>query len=499
MFKRLMLLLGGLLLASVGHSASNCADVSDLVLPDLRIVSAESVAAPAPHCKVTGVIGPEINFELLLPDTWNGKFLMGGGGGFVGSVQNAALRFSDPLQRGYATVGTDTGHQATGVDASWALHNLERVVNFGHAAVHRTAEMSKAIAHLYYGQAVGQSYFFGCSRGGGQALMEAQRYPADFDGIIAGAPAFNWPGIAAQGVQTQQAMYPNPADVSQAVVTQDNLQLLQREILAACDALDGLADGILNDPRDCGFDLSAIPACTEDVPAKGCFTDAQRLAVQTIYDGPRDATGKQVIAGFPFGGEAEPQGWVPWIVGGPAPIAPGVPTLQAGFSNGIFKYFIHQDPDWQYTEETFENYTEVSALAGSVLNATDTDLSAFKSAGGKLLMWHGWADPALSALVSTDYYENVAAGDPQVEDYFRFFLMPGVLHCAGGPGPSIVDYLTTLEDWVEKGQAPEQMTAYFADADGKPVGSRPLCAYPKRAIYSGSGDDRQLENFVCTQ
>ena len=493
------LLLANVFLIQIAVAAPECESVTNFVLPDIRIESTQRVAEPVPHCKVVGVIGPEIRFELLLPDTWNGKFIMGGGGGFVGSVQNAALQYSDPLQRGYVTVGTDTGHQAHGVDASWALNNLQRLVNFGHVAVHRTAEMSKAIAHLYYGSPVAQSYFIGCSRGGGQALMEAQRYPQDFDGIIAGAPAYNWSGIAAQGVQIQQHMYPDPADTSRPVVSQDNLALLKREILAACDGLDGLEDGILNDPRECQFDLQSLPACVEDEPGPQCLTDAQRGAIQAVYSGAHDGAGNLLMPGYPVGSEGESNGWVPWIVGGAVPILPGVPSLQVGFSNGIFKYFIHQDPDWQYMTQKFDDYANESRLAGSVLNATATDLSAFKSAGGKLLMWHGWSDPALTALASAQYYEAVAAGDPEVEDYFRFFLLPGVLHCAGGPGPSLVDYLTPLEQWVEHGLAPVQLTARFAGTDGVSAGARPLCAYPKHAQYKGSGSDRVVSNFTCEE
>ena len=483
--------------AKAATSVPDCNEVSNFVLPDVRIETTEHVSQPASHCKVAGIIGPEIRFELLLPDTWNGKFLMGGGGGFVGSVQNAALFMSDPLLRGYATVGTDTGHQADGVDASWALNHMERLVNFGHAAVHRTAEISKVIAHLYYGQAVQRSYFMGCSRGGGQALMEAQRYPSDFDGIIAGAPAYNWAGIAAHGVQIQREMYPDPSALGTAVVTQDNLKLLKQEILAACDGLDGLDDGVLDDPRDCGFDLENIPRCVEDVAGTGCLTDQQRRAVQVVYEAASDDAGNRLIAGYPYGSEGEAQGWVPWIVGGPAPIAPGVPTLQFGFATGIFKYFIHQDPDWQYNTQTFSNYADVSRLAGSVLNATDPDLSAFKSRGGKLLLWHGWADPALSALASIDYFEAVEAVDPDAQDYFRLFLLPGVLHCAGGPGPSFVDYLTSLENWVEKEQAPDQLTAY-AKRGSEPGDSRTICAYPARARFKG-GDGREAGDFVCEQ
>ena len=494
---KLSLALTVLAVATSATAATDCDGIKTLVLPDLRVESASRVETPAPHCKVAGIIGPEIRFELLLPESWNGKFLMGGGGGFVGSVQNSALAFSNPLQRGYATVGTDTGHQGNGVDASWALNNLERLVNFGHAAVHRTVEMSKAIAELHYGDAPSRSYFIGCSRGGGQALMAAQRYPQDFDGIIAGAPAFNWTGIAALGVQIQRKMYPDADDLSSAVVTRNNLELLGRSVLAACDGLDGLDDRVINDPRECGFDLADLPRCVEDVAAKDCFTEAQIAAVAVVYEGAFDTEGKRLAFGYPFGGEAEAQGWVPWIVGGPAPIAPGVPSLQFGFASGIMKYFVHQDANWQHTEQGFDDYAEITQLAASVLNATNPDLSAFKASGGKLLLWHGWADPALSALQTINYFESVQAADPAAEEHVRLFMLPGVLHCAGGTGPSFVDYLTALEDWVEQDSAPEQLAAFFNQAEVATGGAgRPLCAYPGKAQYTG-GDARAQASFSC--
>jgi feruloyl esterase len=226
-------------------------------LPDVRIISVTEESAPVLHCKVAGVIGTETHFELLLPETWNGKFAMGGGGGFVGSVMNTSLMFGS-LQAGYATVGTDTGHQGHPLDASWALNNLERLVSFGHQAVHRTAVTAKALIKDYYGAEIARSYFTGCSRGGSQALMEAQRYPEDFDGIVAGAPAHNWTGLAALATQITKAMYPDPEDLRKAVVGPEEKELIQSSYLAMCDAQDGITDGILNDPRECEFDVASL-------------------------------------------------------------------------------------------------------------------------------------------------------------------------------------------------------------------------------------------------
>jgi feruloyl esterase len=215
-------------------------------------------AGLAPHCKVAGVIGTETHFELLLPDDWNGKFVMGGGGGFVGSVMNTSLPFGS-LQSGYATVGTDTGHRGHPLDASWAHNNLERLVSFGHQAVHRTAVTAKALTEAYYRDGIRRSYFTGCSRGGGQGLMAAQRYPEDFDGIVAGAPAYNWtPGLAALATQITRAMYPDPGNLEEAVVGPAEQELIESSYLAMCDEQDGLKDGILNDPRTCGFDVTAL-------------------------------------------------------------------------------------------------------------------------------------------------------------------------------------------------------------------------------------------------
>ena len=228
-----------------------CSETALRSLPDVRIVSVSAETDLAPHCKVAGVIGTETNFELLLPDTWNGKFVMGGGGGFVGSVVNLALIYG-ALQAGYATVGTDTGHQGNSLDASWALHNLERIVSFGHQAVHRTAVTAKALASAHYGRDASRNYFIGCSRGGGQALMEAQRYPQDFDGIVAGAPAYDWTDeVGARNTWINQAMYPDPHDLSRAVIGTEEGELIGKAVLDRCDSLDGLEDGILNNPLQC--------------------------------------------------------------------------------------------------------------------------------------------------------------------------------------------------------------------------------------------------------
>lgn len=289
-----------------------------------------------------------------------------------------------------------------------------------------------------------------------------------------------------------------PVDWSWGLEKQAVIQLLESSILAACDADDGLADRVLNDPRQCNFDPAKLPRCAGDEPAEGCLTNNQLHAIQAIYDGPRDSKGQQIYPPFPFGAEATNGGWVPWLVPGDEPATPDGPTLSYAFATGIFSYLINQDPDWQRSQEHFINFAERVALADSILSATDPDLSAFAENGGRLLMWHGWSDAALSALGTIDYYEQVVAHNPGNEDFAKLYMLPGVLHCGRGPGPSVADYLTALEDWVEQDVTPQSIEAHFVTAELQPDGARPLCPYPQRAVYDGEGSDRDPKNFSCS-
>ena len=299
-------------------AASACTDMSSVRLPDVAITEAvpalpggviPSAGAPrhgqpvkieVAHCRVSGVIGKHVGFAVWLPDAWNGRFFMGGGGGFVSSIQNQAAL---SLNLGYATAGTDTGHTSPDVfDSTWALGNLEGQLNFGHLAIHRTATVTKAIVRAYYGKDSAYSYFLGCSNGGRQALMEAQRYPEDFDGIVAAAPAISFTQWAATCINNSQATFPNPSVWSASVVTPENLTLLQSAILARCDMLDGVKDGVIDDPRACAFRVADLSACPEDRPGRHCLTRAQRATVQRIYT----PSSQQNLPPRPFGGEDEP-------------------------------------------------------------------------------------------------------------------------------------------------------------------------------------------------
>lgn len=503
--------LAALVVVGPAH-ALDCESLLSLQLPDIRIdlatqepgepapdeklppgVASTASRATVPHCKIEGVIGTEIGFELLLPDDWNGKFLMGGGGGFVGTLGYQG-RFS--VNRGYATAATDTGHQGSGIRARWALGRPERRVNYGYLGVHRTTEAAKAIVRAYYGQDAEYSYFYGCSNGGRQAMMSAQRFPEDFDGIVAGAPAHDFSGVLAAFAYNMQRIFPDPENRTEPVITAQNRRLLESEILRRCDDLDGVQDGFLNDPRACPFLLSDLPVCPGNEPADHCLTIRQREAIAAVYNGPRNSSGS-IYPGLPFGGEAAAAAWQGWITG-PNPRqmdAFGEPSLQFGFATQGFKFLVFQDSEFDYSTYDFDNFDRDAAHLDGFLNATETDLTGLQNAGGKLLLWHGWSDAALTAYASINYFEAAEKRDASVRDYFRFYLMPGVFHCAGGPGPDRVDWLQAIEQWVEHGNAPSDLVATKVD-DGRIAKTRPLCVYPERAEYQG-GDPNQVGSYSC--
>ena len=493
------------------YSETDCSKTNLPDLPELTIISITQETEFAPHCLVSGIIGKEIKFELRLPEEWNGKFVFGGGGGFVGGVVNFALSYG-ALQKGYATVGTNTGHEAHSLDASWANYNMERIVNFGHLAVHRTTVTSKHIIEHYYGQKINKSYFFGCSRGGGQALIEAQRYPNDFDGIVAGAPALNWTtSLAAASIQIQQLMFPDPDNLDYPVLDLDDLKLIEDSYLAQCDAMDGIVDGILNEPDKCDFNIETL-LCNGEKNEQ-CLTQEEIDAAKAVYDGPKDKIGS-LAHGFPFGGESDAAGWPLWHAGGLKYMeslgeyqagvesaqsfeSPITPNATWAFSLGIMRHMIYHDSTWSYVNYNFDNFREDAELAGHTLNATNPDLSEFRNNGGKLLIYTGWSDCANSPYGIIEYYKNVLALDATALEDVKLFLMPGVLHCAGGKGPSLVNWIDEIDNWVEKNENPDQITAYFLDEKNQISGSRPICPYPSIPIYDGKGDTRDVKSFTC--
>jgi feruloyl esterase len=460
-------------------------------LPDVLLESASPVAPDlqknpraVPFVRADGVIGGTIRFELLLPDAWNGRFVMGGGGGFVGSVQNSA---QGSVYQGYATVGTDTGHEwQPGTSAEWAYTNLEAQVNFGYLAVHRTAEVAKALIRAYYGSDATYSYFSGCSRGGGQAMMEAQRFPADFDGIVAGAPAFDWPGLAANAVAIQKVLYPDAGHLDHTALDKEALTKLQQAIIEQCDAQDGLKDGVVQDPLSAHFDLSKVSG----------LTDEQRKGIEAIYAGAHNDKGP-IYPGYTPGAECDPGQWIAWIVGPVPGLAPKpAPDLMFAFGTQIFKFLVFNNPDWNYSTCDFSNFASDTRLAASYLDATNTDLAAFKARNGKLILWHGWADPALPPQATIDYYRGVQARDPNAAQYCRLFMVPGCLHCGGGPGATDVDWLGAIVDWVEHQKTPDKLIASKHD-HGSVVMARPLFGYPATTIYKGAGDPNSADSFIA--
>ncbi len=479
-----------------------CAELKKLQLPDVTITRMESLQRDTiksdvpwiptkyitvPFCRVTGTISKEIGFEIFVPQTWNGRFLMSGNGGFGGRFQNNLHEY---VNQGYAIAATNTGHKASNdTDASWALNDMERQLNFGKLAVHRTAVVSKSLIRSYYCSEPAYSYFLGCSRGGGQALMEAQLYPDDFNGIVAGAPAYNWTDFGAKFIRESQVNYPDPKSLK-PLITADNLKLLQSLIMQACDKLDGLADNILNNPGDCKIDFSKFPLCPNDQPSPNCFTKAQLNAIQTIYS-PLVVEGKQVYPVQPFGLEAELGSWDIWITG-TNDILPQ--SLVSSFGTNLYKYLIYNDSTWDYSKYDFSNYSRDTKYAAAFLNATSTDYSAFKKLNRKMIIYHGWNDPCFSAYSTIEHYEQALKANPDLTSNIRMFLLPGVLHCGGGTGPDDIDWVRQIRDWVENEKAPERLVLSKIE-NGKTIMTRPVFPFPKQTVYKGSGDPNDEKNF----
>ena len=489
----------------VKSAASDCSAMAALRLPDVRITDAAAVAGPVPrspvtvpHCRVRGVIGTEIRFEVLLPDAWNGRFVMGGGGGFVGSVENQA---AFAVNAGYASAGTDTGHQAPGIEASWALDHLERQVNYGYLGVHRTTAVAKAVIRAYYGSDAAHDYFVGCSNGGRQALMEAQRFPDDYDGIVSGAPAYDFTSIAASFIRHLQVTFPDPHQLARSTISPDALKTVAAAALAQCDAGDGVKDGVIGDPDRCRFSTDDVPACNGDTAAAGCLTTAERQAVAAIYAPTVGAEG-EIYPGQPPGDEADTGGWQAWITGVDAGLVTGshqrFPSLQFAFGTEFYRYFVFRDPTWDYAGYRVADSPRDTQPVAGILDADDPDLSAFAARGGRLLLWHGWSDPALNARSTIRYYERVRARTPAARDGARLLLLPGVLHCGGGAGPDQVDWLGAIADWVERGKAPERLIAAARSEDGAVTRTRPVCPYPLEAVYNGTGSTDDEASFTCS-
>jgi feruloyl esterase len=341
-----------------------------------------------------------------------------------------------------------------------------------------------------YGRAPEKSYFAGCSNGGREALMEAQRYPNDFDGIVAGAPAINFQGITAEFATVTQKMYPDPKKLATPILNKADRDALGKAVLDKCDADDGLKDGVMTDPRSCKFDAKTL-ACKSGYQ-DGCLSKEELAAVDAIIKGPQ-LNGKPYHVGYPWGGESSDAGWGAWLAGMNNAAGPNRPSLAYGFSIDFMRYFVKQDAAWDHAKFNLATLDADMKAVQATLSPTNPDLSAFRSHGGKLLMYHGWSDSALSPLMSIDYLEKVYAKDAAAKNDVRLFMLPGVLHCQGGPGPDRADTLDAIDKWVTGGKAPDELNAAFATGGG----ARKVCAYPKTQTYKGSGDGRNPDQFEC--
>jgi feruloyl esterase len=532
--------IAGLVITSPLHAQTtaatrSCETLATLQLPHATIVTSRTVAAgpaasnaaqgtasleaPA-HCEVRGISRPssdsEITFEVWLPLTgWNGKYRQNGNGGFAGIINRAGL--VDPLRRGYVAAATDNGHDATKTpQGTFAVGHPEKVIDFGYRAVHDTAQQAKAIAAAFYGSPPSRSYFVGCSDGGREALMEAQRFPEDFDGIIAGAPANDWSHLFTSFVWNELALTKDDAHR----IPTEKLPVIQKAVVAACDASDGLKDGLVSDPLACRVDPAVLACKAGD--SSDCLTAPQVATLKALYAGPKNPrTGEQIYPGLVTSGvEALPANWPLWIWGA----APGR-SAQSGFGTSYYRDVVFERATWDIRSMDFDRDVRTSdRKAGPILDATNPDLRSFRARGGKLLQYHGWGDAAISARSSIDYYEAVRsfmsqAPDPRstsksVEDFYRLFMVPGMAHCGGGVGPVRFgndansttassadperDMFAALERWVERGVAPDRLIGSGpAPLDPAKTMTRPLCPYPQQAQYRGAGDTNDAANFVC--
>ena len=486
---------------------ATCESLSSLSIPHTTIV-AESVAAgafvpPAPpagkgrakgggagatnvfaglpaFCRVQVTSKPsadsDIKIEYWLPvDGWNGNFEANGNGGWTGSITPNTLAAG--MERGYAAAMTDTGHE--GGSASFALGHPEKVIDFGYRAVHEMATTGKALIKEFYGRNPRHSYWNGCSAGGRQGLVAAQRYPDDFDAVVAGSPGLNWTGRSTQAVWIAQASHKEEG----SAIPSAKFAAIHAAALEACDARDGVKDGVIDEPRKCNFDPKVLECKGADEPT--CLTAAQVETARTIYSDVTNPRTKQVI--FQRHEPGSELGWN--TMAGANPMGLGL---------DLFRYVVYQDKDWDYKTLNFDADIDRAYKADAAMDAMDPDLSQFMSRGGKLIQYHGWADPQISPGTSVAYYESVVetVGPKTVQHNYRLFMVPGMAHCGGGDGTSTFDMLAAMEQWVEKGKAPERIEA-SRTRNGQVDRTRPLCPYPQVATYKGSGSTDDTANFVC--
>ncbi len=491
--------------ASSRKPSGACKDLRSLTSLDLSVVSATVIPASAStpeHCRVSLMAQPEINIEVNLPSAWNGRLYMFGNGGWAGEAFDTAGRSASRakgVRAGFVTAATDTGHSAAlEPGASFAL-NRQKLLDFGFRSLHVTVETAKMLIHAYYGAAPTKSYYEGCSQGGRQGLTLAQRFPNDFDGIIAGAPALYQTGTHLARAYWMKGLNANPFPASK-------LGLLAAKVYEQCDNKDGLKDGLIDDPRACGFKPSRdLPKCAEGSDQADCFTPNQISALELIY-GDVMSNGKRFFPGWPVGAEVAgangQSGWIGQEI--PGPNSPGAWTTY-GFN--FQRYMVpwvrsstaEMDAARVFSQFDIDKDPPRLEELRQVLDATDPDLSAFRKHGGKLLMYFGWSDPQLNPKMGVEYYEQVVDRmGPSTAEFARLFMVPGMFHCGGGVGTSQFDTTTPLLKWVEESKAPARIEASRV-VGGKVVRTRPLCSYPQVARYKGTGSIDDSANFTCVK
>ncbi len=493
--------------AAPSYAQSACEKLAGSHFPAITITSATSIAAgpftapaegpripafQAPSfCRVAAVVGAEVKFELWMPLQWNKRLLSVGNGGLAGTIAYAPMIKS--LLEGYATSSTDTGHSAASTnDGEWALGHYERILNFADRGTHLMAEADKVLLAAFYGAPPAHAYFNGCSQGGHEALIEAQRYPDDYDGIVAGDPANYWTHHYVGG-----HLWSGIATDGDAYIPAAKVPIIADAVNNACDELDGVKDGVLTDPRRCHFEPAKLLCTTPDTSA--CLTAPQVSAVTKLWAGLKTSNGRQIWPGLVPGGEAGPGGWANWITG----TGPG----RSGHLNlGIpfFRYMLFDDPEWDYHRFRLEpsdgfdsDIDYLDTKLGAIFNAINPDLSAFKARGGKLIQYHGWSDPDITPLNSINYYESVQKTmGSSTADFYRLFMVPGMQHCNGGPGAATFDMMPVLDRWISSGTAPDSVIA-SKSTNGVVTRTRPLCPHPQEARWKGTGSTDEAANFVC--
>ena len=471
---------------------------------DIAQISAATMpagsAAPA-HCRVTGLLSPEIAFEVSLPAKWNGRFYMIGNGGHAGEALDdpgRVVQRNQALELGFAFAQTNTGHDARKEPgASFVMSNPQKAIDYAWRAVHLTATTAKAITKDYYGKPISRAYWNSCSNGGRQGLIEAQRFPDDFDGIVANAPWVDQTGFTIGAMWNQKAL-------SAAPVTPAKLALVADKVMAKCDAIDGLKDGLIDDPRKCDFDPARdVPACAAGTDDADCLTPAQAEAIAKVYSGPI-SNGKPYFPGYMPGSEAVTpglfgggtgSGWLNVIVS----TQPDAKPADFNLAENTMRYLVHKPPQPDYDYKTFDFDRDVHMLDewSKEADAKNPDLSKFRKHRGKLIMTYGWADSILQPMAGVNYYERaVEKNGSNTMDFFRLFMVPGMAHCGGGVGPDRHDPMTAMINWVEKSKAPDSMVASRV-VNNQVVRTRPLCPYPQVARYSGQGSIDEAANFHC--